>query len=79
MTWPADYGEFVGLWLNVPRCRFQWAAMTLAGVAAAGNNESLEEIWFDGLARWPEEAVELQDGVNRERATKKVLATMGRR
>ena len=63
------------MWLNVARIRFVEAAMTLAGVAAARNSKPLESIWFDAIARFPEEAVELQDKVNTERYTQRMLSS----
>jgi len=51
--------------------------MTLAGVAAAGHNEPLDEIWADALAGFPEEAAELLDQINMDRATQKALSRRG--
>lgn len=73
-----EYGDFVGLWLNLPRVHFQRAGMTLAGVAAAGHNEPLDPIYFDALARFPEEAQEIGYEINMARWTAKQIANKHR-
>lgn len=72
-----DYGTLIGFWLNVPRIRFQRAAMTLAGVAAASHNEPLEWIWGDALAMFAEEADEVLFEINAQRAIAKVSHRRG--
>lgn len=59
-----SYEEYCGLWFNVPRVRFQWAAMTLAGAAAASHNKPLEDIWADAVARFPAELQTLLEDMN---------------
>lgn len=52
--------------------------MTLAGVAAAGHNEPLDMVFFDALARFPEEAGEIAYDVNMARWTAKAIANKHR-
>lgn len=71
------YETFIGLWLNVPRIRYERAAMILAGTQAAGNNEQLDAIYGDALARFPSEIGDVMYEINAARAVAKSMTRRG--
>lgn len=74
-----DYGVFCGLWINLPRIRFQRAAEFMLGYGAATTTKSLDPMFFDGLARFEEDADVLAFEVNAARSTQATLNKMGMR
>lgn len=74
-----DYGVFCGLWINLPRIRFQRAAEFMIGYGAATSTKALDPMFFDGLARFEGEADALAFEVNAARSTQAALSKMGMR
>jgi hypothetical protein len=72
-----DYGDWVGLWLNLPRIRRQRAASVVEGTAAAYSPSPLDVGWADALAGTEEEVEYLHYWINAERATARTRAKLG--
>lgn len=74
-----SYSELCGLWANIDRYRCQQAAAFMIGYAAAKSTKSLDDAFFDGLAKFKEEASQLAFDVNAARATQAAVNKMGTR
>lgn len=77
MTGELPYEQFVGLWLNIPRVRYQSASMVLVGGVAASNNEPLDSIWADGLAMFKSQIEGVMYDINEQRAIAKAFSKVG--
>lgn len=64
---PPAYRLFVGLWLNAPRARMQWADAFARGAWAAASDEPLGSEWADAAAPDEVQAAELHFRANAER------------
>ena len=75
---PLTYGEYVGLYMNLPRVRLAGAGSVAWGVLAAGTGDDLPDSLFDAMIQEPAEAHAEAERVNFERRWARTVARHGR-
>jgi hypothetical protein len=71
------YEQFVGLYLNIHRVRFQRAAEVAYGYSAASSPRDLGPEWGDALGRDESEGDRIVDEANAARAVARAKAKIG--
>jgi hypothetical protein len=68
-----EYGDAVGLWLNIPRARHQDAFVGSIGDQIAKSSGPLDDAYGDALALTDGEAMELIFQINAERKANRII------